>query len=190
MRDYEVVCNETNNSPEDIDNNVLNMDIVGHFPLVGWKETDISTGKLDAGPLVLPSHTGPRGWYGPIGSKKFKMLMVMPSDYPWILPARPYKEVRGDQAFEGGPKNPEIQLTGMLGTITGVQIHTDCRVGAKTPRYTYAMKYNKRGVEVTVFDHEEQGHFYIYQYRSAREARTEFKAHGVQPIFRYKGKRK
>uniref|UniRef100_A0AB39CEA0 Uncharacterized protein n=1 Tax=Pseudomonas phage HRDY3 TaxID=3236930 RepID=A0AB39CEA0_9VIRU len=37
---FEVICDHTNNTQEDIDNNVLNLDIVGHLPLAGWKAAE------------------------------------------------------------------------------------------------------------------------------------------------------
>ena len=164
---------------------------------VSFSETDVSTSKLGDGAVVVATEKAPAPSRPPVPGRKFGQLWVMLPSYPWNLPVRKHVEVTDGVTAEGGPIPVETEkllteklLTGKLGVLTGMTIITDGLERPKAPRYSYYLKHNKRGVEITVSDAEQNGHFYIYQYRSAREARAELKAHHVPDAMRRWRKKK
>lgn len=129
-----------------------------------------STGLYDQLPLRK------RGW----------SFWQVPADFPLGLPHRPCAKVTEGhvELFTKKPeeKLPEIQLTGRIGTLVGMTLITD---GFKAParsKYMYLLVHVPKGVKVYVFERDQNNRHYVFEYRSAREARVDMKRYRIPLI--------
>jgi hypothetical protein len=87
------------------------------------------------------------------------------------------KVVDGVVTEEVGNQAVEIpKFTGQYGVLYGMTIITDSfREPVLQSKYYFIPKHTPRGIEVYIFERAKENEYFIFKYRSAREARVDMK---------------
>lgn len=152
----------------------LNVPLMDIFPT---KEVQDSWAAAANAPRELPKF------------KKGSAMYTMPRAYPWDLPVRNAQVCgKGIGCFYVDPVPVETAplLTGHIGTLTGMTIHTDVYIPNYKPvsKYVYQLVHERNKVRVYVWERMPDAEIkdtttYWYEYRSAREARVDMKRYKI-----------
>jgi hypothetical protein len=157
----------------------------------GWKMLDLSDKILSVSTPHKPVEPCPFGGHLPKAGRW--TLWTFPASYAFDLPQRDCVKVTDgvEEKIEKQPVDMKPVLTGQIGTMWDIEIHTDAfREPMLQTKYYFIPKHTKRGVEVYVFERGVANVHHLYKYRSARAARVAMKQHCIPEHHYYRPNRK